>query len=322
MVSEGTKATLLIIAWKKINDGWQYYCEIWNDDVDDPVVSGIATLAVTEAPLAIKSNPKSVTVKSGTKAKFTVKATGPSPQYQWFSRASESAPWEEVADATKATLTVTTSLKKSGTQYYCKVWNHDGTLSSDPAELTVTEVPLTIKTQPKETLTVRSGSKAKFAVKAVGPDIHYQWYSKAKGAEEWAEIEGANKASYSVKVTMVNNEWKYKCLVWNDDDKQETRESTLTVTPAPPKFSAHPKSITAKVGGTVLFKAKALGGEVTYQWYFRKTAESDWEVLDGETGPTLTVEGVTLEMNGWQYCCVASNAEGPTWSKPATLKVK
>ena len=50
---------------------------------------------MTPVPASIKTEPKDATVKSGAKAKFSVKAQGPSLQYQWLTRASESEPWEE-----------------------------------------------------------------------------------------------------------------------------------------------------------------------------------------------------------------------------------
>ena len=69
-------------------------------------------------------------------------------------------------------------MAKDGVQFYCKVWNEDESMTSAIATLTVTPVPTTIKTQPKDT-TVKSGSKAKFKVSASGPNLKYQWYERA-----------------------------------------------------------------------------------------------------------------------------------------------
>ena len=317
LIEGATMADYSFVAWVSMS-GSQYYCHVWNDD--DAFDSTFATLAVTPVPASIKTEPKDATVKSGAKAKFSVKAQGPSLQYQWLTRASESEPWEEIPGAVKADWTVVASMAKSGSQYKCRVWNEDDALETRAATLTVTPVPASIKTEPKDA-TVKSGAKAKFSVKAQGPSLQYQWYERASAGDPWTKIEGAVKAEYSFKTSMAKDGCQYQCKVWNEDDALETRAATLTVTPVPPKFGTHPKDAKVKLGEEAKFKVKASGGTVTYQWYYRTSEDGEWKVMSGETGTILIV--VAEEGNiGWQFLCRATNEEGSTDSKIATLYLK
>ena len=145
----------------------------------------------TEAP-TIKTQPKSVTVKSGKKAKFSVKASGKNLKYQWYERANADAEWTAVNGGTKNSLSVETSKAKNGCQYYCKVTNPDGTVNSAVATLTVTPEAPVIKTQPKD-VKVKAGAKAKFSVKASGKNISYQWYERFDAKSEWKLMKQAGR---------------------------------------------------------------------------------------------------------------------------------
>ena len=129
------------------------------------------------------------------------------------------------------------------------------------------------------------------------------------------------KAEYSFKATMAKNGYQYRCKVWNDDETLESNAATLTVTPVPPKFGTQPKDAKVKLGEEAEFKVKASGGVVTYQWYYRTSEDGEWKVMNGETGNNLIV--VAEEGNiGWQFLCRATNEEGSTDSKIATLKLR
>ena len=315
----GIKATLSVKAELKL-DGSQYYCEITTPD--GKLISDVATLTVQlQAPL-IKVQPKEkVTVKSGAKAKLTVRAAGVALSYQWFSRAGAGGEWAQIDGETKAEYTIAASMALNGRQYRCLVRNAGGEVYSRETTLTVTPVALTIRTQPKAVVTVKSGAKARISVKATGPNLKYQWYKLANGAEDWEAMDGQTKADCTFVATLADDGAQFRCRVWNDDEEKMSGAATLTVTPVPPKFSTHPRSATVNAGATVTFKAKASGGVVTYQWYVKKTADGDWEPVDGETGLALTVVAAA-EMNGWQFRCTAT-ADGFTAdSKIATLKLR
>ena len=317
VVEGANTASYTFVAWLAAS-GSQYYCHVWNDD--DAVDSGIATLAVTPVNIEIKTQPKDATVKSGAKAKFSVKAAGPGLQYQWYSRSSETEPWTEVEGAVKADCTITAAMVRNGSQYYCRVWNEDEARESSPATMTVTPVPASIKTQPKD-VTVKSGVKAKFSVKAAGPCLQYQWYERASADDPWVQVEGAVKADCTITASMARNGYQYYCKVWNEDETLESAAAILTVTPVPPKFGTQPKSATVKAGTEVQFMVKASGGTVTYQWYRRTSENGEWILIEGAADAVYALVASEAN-NGWQFFCRATNEDGFTDSNIATLNLK
>ena len=86
---------------------------------------------------ALTSLPKDVKVKKGGKAKFTVKATGPCLQYQWYRKTAPDGDWELIDGATAASYTVVAAEDNNGWQFYCRVWNDDESADSAPATLTL-----------------------------------------------------------------------------------------------------------------------------------------------------------------------------------------
>ena len=93
---------------------------------------------------------------------------------------------------------------------------------------------------------------------------------------------------------------------------------TLTVTPQPPTVKTQPKDAKVKIGAKAKFKVKATGKDVTYQWYYRTSETSEWVLMEGETSANLTVTATEANI-GWQFRCLAKNADGQTYSNPATL---
>ena len=76
-----------------------------------PTPSATPTATPTPKPLvlpAIKTQPKGVTVNNGKAAKFSVKATGKNLKYQWEVSVDGGETWENVAKATKNSLSVKT----------------------------------------------------------------------------------------------------------------------------------------------------------------------------------------------------------------------
>ena len=88
-----------------------------------------------------------------------------------------------------------------------------------------------------------------------------------------------------------------------------------------PVIKTQPKSVTAKKGAKAKFTVKATGKDVTYQWYYRTSEDGEWILIDGATAATYTVTA-TAEKIGWQYRCLAKNADGQAYSDPVTLRLK
>ncbi len=118
-----------------------------------------------------------------------------------------------------------------------------------------------------------------------------------------------------------NNGSQYYCYLKNADGDATSVTVTLTVTPEAPTIKTQPKDAKVKIGAKAKFKVKASGKNVTYQWYYRTSEAGEWVLMEGETSANLTV--VATEGNiGWQFRCLAKNADGQVYSKPATLRQK
>ena len=314
---DGAAKDSYTVTGTKDNNGWQFRCRVKNEGGE--VYSNAATLTMTEAaPPTIKTQPKSANVKSGAKAKFTVKVKEKHVTYQWFSKAPGAADWAELPGETKGTLTVVATKANSGTQYRCRVRTAEGgEADTIAATLTVKIQPPVIKTPPKN-LAVVSGKKAKFTVKASGPKLTYTWFSRPNAEAAWTPVAGQNKSSLSVVASKANDGSQYYCHIQNTDGEVDSAVVTLTVTPQPPTIKTQPKDAKVKLGAKAKFKVKATGKDVTYQWYYRTSEDGEWILIDGATKATYEV--VAKETNiGWQYRCLAKNGDGQAYSDPATL---
>ena len=295
-----------------------------------PTVTPTATPAPTATPTAtptpgptikpptIKTQPKNAKVKSGVKAKFTVKVKDKGVTFQWFAKTPGAVSWTALEGETKATLTIVGSKANNGTQYRCRVKNKaGGEAYSNAATLTVLSQAPIIKTQPKN-VKVKSGSKGKFTVKASGKNLSYKWFSRPNADAEWTEIAGETKATLNIVGSMDKNGWEFCCEVQNPDGSVRSNAAKLTVTPQAPKISTQPKDVKAKVGAKATFKVKASPKNVTYQWYYRTSETGEWIKIDGATAASYSFK-VTEAQYGYQFRCHVQNADGEAWSKAATL---
>ena len=316
---KGETQNKLTVAASGANNGYQYRCLVKNRE-GGQAYSRAAKLTVTLQPPVIKTQPKDLNVKSGAKAKFSVKASGKNISYQWYERFDAKSEWKLMKGETRNTLQVVASKATDGHQYYCHLKNTDGEADSKTAKLMVkTEAP-TIKTQPKS-VTVKSGKKAKFSVKASGKNLKYQWYERANADAEWTAVNGGTKNSLSVETSKAKNGCQYYCKVTNPDGTVNSAVATLTVTPEAPVIKTQPKDVKVKAGAKVKFKVKASPKSVTYQWYYRENENAEWKLIKGATKAEYSFEA-SAEMFGWQFRCLARNADGQAWSKIATLLKK
>ncbi len=160
-----------------------YYGDGWQKVAGFTIYGYIGTAAETYATAngfqfvslsapVITAQPRDYTGPAGTKATFTVAATGSNLTYQWYSKTPNGV-WTKsnFAGNTTATLTVSVTAARNGYQYRCVVSNEAGAVTSNAAMLHVV-TPLTITTQPQD-YTGPAGTKATFTVKATGENLTF-----------------------------------------------------------------------------------------------------------------------------------------------------
>ena len=110
------------------------------------------------------------------------------------------------------------------------------TPANDNYEILTGEVELwhvdapAISAQPKD-VSVITGEKATFEVTATGTDVTYQWQIDRNDGKGFADITGANSASYITGVTDKGCDgFQYQCVIRNAAGSVTTAAVTLTVT--------------------------------------------------------------------------------------------
>ena len=114
--------------------GTSYRCAVSN--AAGTVYSDAASLTTVSIPV-INTQPRSISIKAGSTASFSVVASGSRISYQWYYRTSSSGSWVILTDATGSSYSFTGATYNNGYQYYCKVSNANGSINSDVATLSV-----------------------------------------------------------------------------------------------------------------------------------------------------------------------------------------
>ena len=91
---------------------------------------------------------------------------------------------------------------------------------------------------------------------------------------------------------------------------------------ARPKIKTQPKSVSVLVGKKAVFKVKATGKRLKYQWYYKKPGTTVWKkVSSGGKKATYRVKA-TAARDGYQYKCVVKNKAGKVESNVVRLTVR
>ena len=277
-----------------------------------------------EAPV-ITAQPESLRCREGAAARFSVEAEGEELSFQWYYRKPGAEAWLPVSAASgkTAAYSLTAAKRHDGYQYKCVVSNAAGREESSAADLTVITKP--VLTRQPEDLTVMAGQTAGFSVEAEGPDLSFRWYYRASAEGSWTAVRNNGTGpSLSLTAAQRHNGYEYRCKVTNSAGSVYSLPALLTVEPAiaPPAITAQPRDLTVRLGTRARFQIQAEGEELSYQWYYRVSADDAWKAVNAASGKTAVYRLVTAARhNGYQYCCQVSNRAGTVTSDPAALSL-
>jgi poly(beta-D-mannuronate) lyase len=264
-----------------------------------PASSGDIGPAPVVNPPTISTSPASQTVIAGATVTFSVQAIGSGLSYQWSFNGTA------LATGTNATLTLTNVFTTQAGTYTAVVSNSGGSVTSNPATLTVNIAPPRITQQPNS-LTIANGGSVNFSVGASGTGLSYQWSFNG------APIAGATNAILTVANVSDANAGSYLVTVSNSGGSVTSATVTLTVTLAAPGISQPPSAYSLTSGDPVVLTVGATGGGLHYQWQRNGIA------IAGATDATYLATNVSADA---AYTVVVSNAVGSATSAPAALTV-
>ncbi len=191
---EGTTSTLQVMAGRELN-GNQYRA-VFTNEVGE-TVSEPATLSVRWAP-EVTAQPADVEAEPGDSAELTAEVTGnPASTWRWETAVSAAGPWTAVPGATgsgnAAAMTLTDlTLTHDGRQYRAVFTNPLGSVTTEPAEVTIRWAPELI-THPADT-TAWAGQDVTYTATttAAVPEATWHWEQQLPGTQQWTAVDGAS----------------------------------------------------------------------------------------------------------------------------------
>ncbi|HXI50222.1 MAG TPA: immunoglobulin domain-containing protein, partial [Candidatus Saccharimonadales bacterium] len=272
-------------------------------NVAGSVVSPPATLTVLSPPTFLHP-PLTILTAAGSTVVLSADVAGDLPlAFQWVLNGTN-----VLAQATNATLTLTSVQLNDAGAYSVQVTNGVGSLEGLAATLTVLVAPV-IRADPVS-LVVTQGRPASFTVDATGSaPLSYRWFFNGAGV-----LRGTN-ATLSFSSAQAADGGTYQVTVSNVLGIATSAPAVLTVR-VPPAILQQPFGLTVPPGGTAQFTVLALGDEpLAYQWMFNG---SD---LPGATNSLLLLTNVASAAAG-TYSARVSNPVGSALSVGALLVIK
>ncbi|MFN6094112.1 MAG: immunoglobulin domain-containing protein [Verrucomicrobiota bacterium] len=215
---DGTYYMVMVLAE---SDGYQRLTVDWHNFSNTETFGYVPPPPPVVITPSITSHPASLNVTAGASATFSVSANGTSPSYQWYKNGSP------ISGATASSYTIPNAKTSDAGNYTVIVANSSGTVTSNPATLTVNTPPPVapppiITSQPKSLLVV-TGASARFAVTATGKNLTYQWNKNG------SPIKGATGAFFNISNVKSSDAGNYTVAITNSASRVTSTVAKLTV---------------------------------------------------------------------------------------------
>ncbi len=284
------------------SDAGTYYMVVTNSA--GSATSGTAVVTIIHPPNII-SQPTNLFLAVGRTGTFSVSANGNFPfTYQWYKNGNSLSP----SGTAKKLILSNIQLSDSGS-YYVAITNSDGSATSQTATLTVYDKP-TITVQPV-CQTNDAGTTVVFSVSATSlVPISYQWLKGGTNLANGGKISGVLTTNLTITNVLGGDAGFYSVSVSNSVGAILSDPALLTVND--PVITQQPTNIVVVQDRTAVFKVKAAGTNLRYEWVV------DGFDLDDETNSTLSLSNVSDSDQG-HYWVVVTSDYGSVTSCSATL---
>ncbi len=287
----------------------QVYCVV-KDSAGKSVKSSTAILRMAAS---ITTQPKTAYAQKSKTVSTAVKAKGDGLKYTWYIKNAGDSAFKK-SSITKATYSTTMTDACKNRQVYCVVTDKYG--KTDTSNKVYLRMTTTITTQPK-TAYAQKSKTVSTTVKAVGEGLEYTWYIKNAGDSAFKKS-SCTKATYSSIMTGGCKDRQVYCVVTDKYGKTDTSNKVYLRMAA--TITTQPKNVAVDEGATAKVTVKAVGDDLTYQWYLKNVGGEKFS-KSSITKATYTAT-MSNKVNGRQVYCVVTDKYGKTaQSKTVTLSM-
>ncbi|MGC8744091.1 MAG: lamin tail domain-containing protein [Verrucomicrobiia bacterium] len=297
IIETATNSTLAISNAQLYHSGAYQVTVINNSSSTSSAEAKISVLI----PASILSQPQDVAVFPGQPAVVGVAVSSTSSiTYQWL---KNEVP---IPGATNSVLTIPSAYPSDSGEYSVLITDAVGTISSQPAKLTVWTHPLFIL-QPMTT-NITPGSTATFtALAASSTPIRYQWRHNG------IDIPGETNTSITIVNAQLEQSGIYTLVATDDYGSIESAPADLNVLVRPTIIKqTTPSNCVAYVGENVSFEVGANGLlPISYRW--RQNSGTVTNIIIRDTNCVFTITNVQFSNAGF-YDVAITNVAGSALS--------
>ena len=273
--------------------------------------------------LKITSQPKSVTVAEGEKAKVTVSAQGDSLTYQWYIANAGSTKFSK-SSTTTATYSVEMNESRDGRQVYCVVTDKYGnSVTTDTVTINMEKaVELKITSQPVS-VTVAEGEKAKVTFTAEGDGLTYEWYYAAAGSTQFLKTASFTGNTYAVDMSTSRDGRQVYCVVTDKYGNSVTTDTVTINLAVPVAITEQPVSVTVAEGKNATVSVSVQGDGLTYEWYYKNASGmTKFAKTSTFTGNTYSAKMDSSRDGRQVYCVVTDKYGNSVQTNTVTINMK
>lgn len=294
--------------------GRKVYCVITNS-MGQETKSKTVTLGM-RALAKITKQPVSVTVKKGTDAKVTVKATGDGLKYTWYACNAGASTYTK-STVTTSSYSVKMDASRSGRKVYCVVTDKYGNkVKSDVVTLKMAK-DLKITKQPAS-VAAANGKTATVSFKVTGTGLKYTWYVKDVGQDKYTKS-SVTTATYSATMGQARHGRKVYCVI-KDYSGKTVKTDTVVMRCSTLKVTKQPVDVYAKKGETAKVSVKAMGVGLKYRWYIKNAGAPSF-VKSSVTTASYSLTMDSSRSGRQVYCLITDSKGNSVKSEVVTLKM-